>query len=101
MPLHDDGGQKRKTRYSAVRPNTNVILHGYYDPLISWGADNWLPVSQGALKNWSSIADKLPKRTNKDCRKRWSKVCEPVKKGAWSSVENERLRNAINQHGHQ
>lgn len=56
-------------------------------------------MSQGALKDWNAIAAKLPGRTNKDCRKRWSKVCEHVKKGAWSSAEDKRLRAAVEQYG--
>ena len=57
-------------------------------------------VSRGSLKNWKIISEKLPSRTNKDCRKRWSKVCEPVKKGPWSIAENEILKTAVRLHGH-
>ncbi|MCJ1462394.1 hypothetical protein MMC07_000995 [Pseudocyphellaria aurata] len=56
-------------------------------------------LSEGTLKDWNRIAAKLPGRTNKDCRKRWSKVCENIKKGAWDSAEDERLQNAVQFYG--
>ncbi|ERF74165.1 hypothetical protein EPUS_09249 [Endocarpon pusillum Z07020] len=31
-------------------------------------------LSRGSLNDWNRIAAKLPGRTNKDCRKRWSKI---------------------------
>ena len=63
-------------------------------------ADGLMIVSQGTLKNWKTISEKIPGRTNKDCRKRWSKVCEPVNKGPWSSDENEVLKTAVSRHGY-
>lgn len=41
----------------------------------------------------------MPHRTNKDCRKRWSKVCATLKKGPWSSDEDSRLQQGVNRHG--
>ena len=57
-------------------------------------------VSQGELKDWNRIAAKLPGRTNKDCRKRWSKLCEHVKKGTWSDAEDQRLQSAVERFGY-
>lgn len=57
-------------------------------------------LTQGSVRNWNQIAPKLPGRTNKDCRKRWSKVRENVKKGAWSSAEDERLQSAVERFGY-
>lgn len=45
------------------------------------------------------IATKLPGRTNKDCRKRWLKVCKDVNKGVWTADEDERLRQGIETYG--
>ncbi|MCJ1294409.1 hypothetical protein MMC34_005967 [Xylographa carneopallida] len=56
--------------------------------------------NEGAVSDWNRIAAKLPARTNKDCRKRWSKVCEHIKKGAWSAAEDEQLRKAVEQFGY-
>lgn len=53
----------------------------------------------GAINDWMAVADKMPHRTNKDCRKRWSKVCATLKKGPWSSDEDSRLQRGVNQHG--
>ncbi|KFY63723.1 hypothetical protein V496_03750 [Pseudogymnoascus sp. VKM F-4515 (FW-2607)] len=57
-----------------------------------------LQLEQGSLNNWTIIAAKLPSRTNKDCRKRWSKVCSNVNRGAWDSSEDERLVSAVKKH---
>jgi hypothetical protein len=56
-------------------------------------------VSKGNLKDWNSIAAKLPGRSNKDCRKRWSKISENINKGAWSSAEDQRLQEAVEKYG--
>ncbi|KAF2135596.1 uncharacterized protein K452DRAFT_239086 [Aplosporella prunicola CBS 121167] len=56
-------------------------------------------LSQGAVKDWNRIAAKLPGRTNKDCRKRWSKLSECLRKGAWTAEEDKRLVDAANQFG--
>ncbi|KAK2865396.1 hypothetical protein FQN49_003610 [Arthroderma sp. PD_2] len=50
---------------------------------------------QGKAKDWRTIAEKLPGRTNKDCRKRWIKLDGPVKKGPWSQEEDQRLHKAV------
>ena len=57
-------------------------------------------VNEGAVSDWNRIAANLPARTNKDCRKRWSKVCEHIKKGAWSAAEDEQLKKAVEQFGY-
>ena len=69
------------------------------EPHILNKADAGKKVGKGALKDWNRIAAKLPGRTNKDCRKRWAKVCENIKKGAWDSAEDERLQNAVQFYG--
>ncbi len=47
------------------------------------------------------IATKLPYRTNKDCRKRWSKICDSVNKGPWNRREDKALEEAIAEVGPQ
>ncbi|KAL4866982.1 hypothetical protein BDV12DRAFT_198711 [Aspergillus spectabilis] len=49
---------------------------------------------QGA-KNWNAIAEKLPGRSNKDCRKRWTKISLSSRKGTWSGAEDHLLRKAV------
>nr|UWK20109.1 Myb-like transcriptional factor [Trichoderma decipiens] len=51
-------------------------------------------------RDWNSIASKLPGRSNKDCRKRWLKICGSIKKGEWHADEDEKLRNAVRIHGY-
>ncbi|KAJ6017872.1 hypothetical protein N7451_001251 [Penicillium sp. IBT 35674x] len=50
--------------------------------------------------NWSRVAAKLPRRTNKDCRKRWvNRVCGSLRKGPWEAEEDMALREAVARHG--
>ncbi|KAF2229729.1 hypothetical protein EV356DRAFT_510189 [Viridothelium virens] len=53
----------------------------------------------GTVQNWNDIAASLPDRTNKDCRKRWSKIQLDIRKGAWTREEDERLKQAVEQLG--
>lgn len=53
----------------------------------------------GNVQNWNDIAVLLPGRTNKDCRKRWSKVQLDIRKGSWTQDEDERLQQAVQQIG--
>ncbi|RMZ76210.1 hypothetical protein DV738_g5039, partial [Chaetothyriales sp. CBS 135597] len=56
-------------------------------------------VNNGAVKDWNRIALTLAGRSNKDCRKRWSKISKDVKKGLWDTQEDARLREGIKQYG--
>ncbi|KAK4610620.1 Transcriptional regulator, partial [Fulvia fulva] len=56
-------------------------------------------IYQGTSNDWNAVAAKLPRRTNKDCRKRWLKICKLVNKGTWSTEEDERLLEAVEEHG--
>ena len=57
------------------------------------------PNEDGSAQNWNDIAILLPGRTNKDCRKRWSKIQVDIRKGAWTQDEDERLQQAVQQIG--
>ncbi|KAL4899825.1 hypothetical protein BDW74DRAFT_188857 [Aspergillus multicolor] len=52
-------------------------------------------------RNWSAIAEKLPGRSNKDCRKRWTKISLSSRKGTWSGAEDHLLRKAVGKFGFQ
>ncbi|KIX05319.1 uncharacterized protein Z518_06191 [Rhinocladiella mackenziei CBS 650.93] len=52
-------------------------------------------VANGSVRDWNKIAAKLPGRMNKDCRKRWSKISENIKKGNWDPGEDAKLREAV------
>ncbi|KAL9093168.1 MAG: hypothetical protein Q9159_000345 [Coniocarpon cinnabarinum] len=49
----------------------------------------------GSVKDWCAISKLLPGRSNKDCRKRFSKVVKSVNKGTWSPEEDRKLIEAI------
>ncbi|KAF7674574.1 hypothetical protein GT037_007334 [Alternaria burnsii] len=53
----------------------------------------------GQAFRWNEVAVLLPGRTNKDCRKRWSKVQAGINKGAWTRVEDEKLQKAVENQG--
>ncbi|KAL6304970.1 Homeodomain-like protein [Sparassis latifolia] len=49
---------------------------------------------------WHAIAQHIPNRTNKDCRKRWwAQMATVVSKGSWTNDEDERLFNAVEELG--
>ncbi|KAF7337122.1 hypothetical protein MVEN_02150000 [Mycena venus] len=53
-----------------------------------------------APSKWHAIAQHVPNRTNKDCRKRWyAKMSSDVVKGGWSPEEDQRLLSAIDTYG--
>ncbi|MCJ1405582.1 hypothetical protein MMC11_008810 [Xylographa trunciseda] len=56
--------------------------------------------NEGAVSNWNRSAAKLTSRTNKDFRKRWSKVCEHIKKRAWNAAEDKQPKKAVEQFGY-
>ncbi|KAL3458975.1 Homeodomain-like protein [Aspergillus heterothallicus] len=49
----------------------------------------------GKPRDWRAVAEKLPGRSNKDCRKRWIKLDSKINKGPWSPEENKRLHEAV------
>lgn len=62
------------------------------------------PVDVGGgqgVKNWSAIAERLPGRSNKDSRKRWTKIASSSRKGTWSSAEDHLLRKGVAMFGFQ
>lgn len=81
----------RQCLTSQFSPCQSVIVHSSVLTLVT--------VALGSLNNWTTIATKLPSRTNKDCRKRWSKICNKVNRGAWSEDEDARLLAAVEKHG--
>ncbi|GAE00032.1 hypothetical protein PVAR5_8764 [Paecilomyces variotii No. 5] len=59
-----------------------------------------MTAEMGCPTDWSRVAEKLPLRTNKDCRKRWiNHVCGGLKKGPWEADEDVSLCAAVAQHG--
>ena len=86
-------------RCSGVRLMLNVLSSPDHKSAVATNGEKLSTVSQGCLRDWNRIAAKLPGRTNKDCRKRWGKVCENVNKGVWSSKEDEQLRAAVEKFG--
>jgi len=61
---------------------------------------NLAAVNSGDVRDWCRIADQLPGRTNKDCRKRWhNSVAGGLKKGQWSKSEDQLLIMGVEQYG--
>ncbi|KAF2010326.1 hypothetical protein BU24DRAFT_496350 [Aaosphaeria arxii CBS 175.79] len=56
--------------------------------------------SDGEAKDWIRVAESLPGRSNKDCRKRWkNSVVGTLKKGQWSKSEDTLLEEGIERYG--
>ncbi|KAF9631053.1 SANT domain DNA binding protein [Lasiodiplodia theobromae] len=61
-----------------------------------------LAASQGKAKDWTAIAEALPERSNKDCRKRWcNHLIGGLRKGSWEPSEDQRLAIGVKEHGQQ
>ncbi|KAF1996632.1 hypothetical protein P154DRAFT_579731 [Amniculicola lignicola CBS 123094] len=57
-------------------------------------------LSEGEVKDWCRIAQSLPGRTNKDCRKRWhNSVAGGLKKGQWAKSEDQQLAGGVRRFG--
>lgn len=81
-------GQQRKTLSLEQK---RVIRVGCRHLNLPWGgrtviAELGAVVAVGSVRDWNRIASRLPGRMNKDCRKRWSKISDNVKKGNWCVV---------------
>lgn len=49
---------------------------------------------------WHEIAKNIPGRSNKDCRRRWcNTLANGTTKGSWTESEDERLSDAVQEHG--
>ncbi|CAJ2505233.1 Uu.00g126270.m01.CDS01 [Anthostomella pinea] len=58
------------------------------------------PTGKGGSINWSEIAESLPGRSNKDCRKRHLNEMDGTsKKGPWSKEEDAQLESLVKIHG--
>ncbi|KAF9269948.1 hypothetical protein L218DRAFT_982651 [Marasmius fiardii PR-910] len=54
----------------------------------------------GAHDNWKLVAQQIPDRDNKACRKRWlHSLCPSVKKTSWTAEEDSRLLELLRVHG--
>ncbi|KAF7318600.1 hypothetical protein HMN09_00370900 [Mycena chlorophos] len=69
------------------------------DELLRRAVDREEPGNPAPSK-WHAIAQHVPKRSNKDCRKRWyAKMNSDVVKGGWAPDEDARLLQGINAYG--
>ncbi|EPE06540.1 myb-like dna-binding protein bas1 [Ophiostoma piceae UAMH 11346] len=56
--------------------------------------------ARGSQSKWKVVADKIPGRTTKDCRKRWFHSLDPnVRKGRWTADEDQILKQAYQELG--
>ncbi|KAB8226164.1 hypothetical protein BDV33DRAFT_186950 [Aspergillus novoparasiticus] len=63
------------------------------------GEDQSLPSDNKRARKdtiaWKLVAQSLPGRTNRDCRKRWFKIAQRWLQGPWAPDEETRLREAV------
>ncbi|KFY24243.1 hypothetical protein V493_05368 [Pseudogymnoascus sp. VKM F-4281 (FW-2241)] len=50
--------------------------------------------------DWQKLSEHLQFRSNKDCRKRWTKIGEKRNCGNWDGDEDEKLQAAVEKHGY-
>ncbi|KAI0012725.1 hypothetical protein F4779DRAFT_566626 [Xylariaceae sp. FL0662B] len=63
-------------------------------------AQSACPTGKGQTVNWKEIANRLPGRSNKDCRKRYLyEMAGTLKKGPWSKEEDNLLMNLVEKQG--
>ena len=93
---------KNGARVQSNAPPTmhnSYMMVAFFSRLRLEANDYVLRNEDGSVQNWNDIAVLLPGCTNKDCRKRWSKVQLDIRKGAWTRDEDERLQRAVQQIG--
>jgi hypothetical protein len=91
--------------------------HYILDPSIgraSGSKGKWTAVEDGKLKDavqtqgdndWAAVADLVPGRTKSQCWHRWDAVLDPSigrasgRKGKWTAVEDNQLKDAVQTHG--
>ncbi|KAF9647188.1 putative Myb-like protein A [Thelephora ganbajun] len=57
-------------------------------------------LAAGSRICWNTIAERLPGRSNKSCRKRWIHSLDPsLRKGRWTTPEDALLITAVRRHG--
>lgn len=57
-------------------------------------------VEKNGAKNWKSIAERLPHRTEVQCLHRWQKVLKPsLVKGPWTNEEDRKVVDLVKQYG--
>lgn len=98
------GHQKRTAcsprRWQKVRLQPRVDSVAKYICLF---AENLIPPAEtpkhGSV-SWNKVAEHIPGRNNKDCRKRWHySIANTIRKGTWTREEDERLREAVELYG--
>lgn len=78
--------EKRKRRRGAWTPKEDELLLKY--------------VAEFGTKEWTSVALKVPNRTSKQCRERYTNCLAPnIWRGPWSTEEDECIRRAVHVYG--
>ncbi|RYP08193.1 hypothetical protein DL764_002053 [Monosporascus ibericus] len=81
---------KHKRRWTSHEDR--ILREGY-------AAQAAYPTGKGQTVNWKEIANRLPGRSNKDCRKRYlNEMAGTLKKGPWSKEEDALLINLVEMH---
>ncbi|RYO89434.1 hypothetical protein DL762_003230 [Monosporascus cannonballus] len=81
---------KHKRRWTSHEDR--ILREGY-------AAQAAYPTGKGQTVNWKEIANKLPGRSNKDCRKRYlNEMAGTLKKGPWSKEEDALLIKLVEKH---
>ncbi|KAL8731491.1 MAG: hypothetical protein Q9181_004278 [Wetmoreana brouardii] len=70
------------------------------DEVLQKEVEAQIAADDSSVRDWSSIAQKIDGRSNKDCRKRYyNGITQGLKKGPWTAEEDELLKRLIDKHG--
>ncbi|KAL9005012.1 MAG: hypothetical protein Q9188_002193 [Gyalolechia gomerana] len=90
LPGFENGGQRVRIRRFGEKQNSSVSMSVV--ARFSLVAELTITIDVEDIDfKFLNIAG----RTNKDCRKRWAKIHGPIKKGSWSTLEDQRLKNGV------
>ena len=95
---------KKKVKFSTKNTTTKVLRtkDNSSKPAKNWTVEEDKILSNLACvknKNFSEISKKIPGRTSFQCRMRWSKIKQGIKKGQWSLHEDKLLKEWIEKNG--
>lgn len=79
----------------------NVFSFSYWGvTVLLTSIGNGIEKEQSRPVKWDAIAASLPRRSKKECRKRWHHtMMEAVRKCDWKPEEDERLSGAVQKYG--
>ena len=95
---------KKKVKFSTKKTTNKIVRtkESSSKPTKNWTIEEDKILSNLAcvkFKNFTEISKKIPGRTSVQCRMRWTKIKQGIKKGQWSLHEDKLLKEWIEKNG--